>query len=369
MRSTARAVALIFCASMITAGCGQEQDTAPPEIVRPVETFVIPEPETGGIRRFSARVEAQNRADVSFRVPGKIMDLLVVEGDRVDKGAVIARLDPTEYQLVVDDRAATLYRAERDYQRAKPLAEKEIVTMRELDRREAAMKSAQANLNLAQQNLDYTILKAPFAGQISKRYVQRFEEVVAKQKIMELKDLNALEIKFDVPEQIMLRVRETASARGEARAQPRLLVSFDAAPGKEFDLEFKEVATRADPATRTFEATYTMPVPNDLTVLPGMTATVTAHLGKYLGSQSVTYVPVEAVVASDDLAGQVWVVDVTSMTVGPKPVEVGALRGGQIAVREGLEPGDRVVVAGAPFLVPGMKVSLKQSSTPNTAPN
>ena len=70
------------------------------------------------------------------------------------------------------------------------------------------------------------------------------------------------------------------------------------------------------------------------------------------------YVPVEAVVGTNELGAKVWVVDETTMTVKARPVRVGQLVGQRIAVTEGLEPGDRVVIAGAPYLVEGMEVSL-----------
>lgn len=365
MLRPARRIALLLGVPVLLLACGEEQEQAAPEVVRPVKTMVIPAPESGGIRTFPARIESQRRAEVSFRVPGKLKELPVKEGALVEQDQMIAQLDPTDYQLVVDEREATLFRAQRDFERAKPLAEKGYVTKRELDRREADMKSAKASLQLAKQDLTYTTLKAPFKGRIAKRLVQNFEEVQAKQAIVELRDLQALEVKFQVPEQIMLRVTEAAQERGEKKAEPAIHVSFDAAPGKKFDLIFKEVAARADPATRTFEATYTMLTPKDITVLPGMTANVTIDLTRYLGSSDVIYLPVETITATNELGGSVWVVNQESMTLSARKVKVGPLRGTQISIREGLKPGERIVTAGVPFLYEGMKVSLM--ATPEQA--
>jgi len=69
-------------------------------------------------------------------------------------------------------------------------------------------------------------------------------------------------------------------------------------------------------------------------------------------------VPVDAIVGSNDLSARVWVVDEATMTVAPQPVEVGAMRTGLIAITGGLEPGDRIVIAGVPFLVEGQEVTL-----------
>ncbi len=354
MMDIARRSWMVFGVTLIISACGQEQNEPPPEVIRPVKTLIISDPSTSAARKFPGRIEAQRRAEVSFRVPGKVIEIAVAEGESVESGQIIAKLDPRDYQLVVDDRAAILFRAQRDYERGKPLAKDGYVTKKELDRREAEMKSAQANLDLAKRDLAYTQLKAPFGGQISKRFVERFEEVRAKQKIMELRDLSALEVKFDVPEQLMLRVRDTESNHDK----PTMHVSFAAAPGKRYALKLNEIATRADPATRTFEATYTMAMPKDLTVLPGMTATVTADLGRIFATQQTISVPADSIVVSGQTEGTVWVVDESTMTVSPKTVEIGQADKGQILIKSGLKPGDRIVAAGLPFLKAGMQVSL-----------
>ncbi len=133
---------------------------------------------------------------------------------------------------------------------------------------------------------------------------------------------------------------------------------FDAAPNNKYALEFKEVTASADSATRTFEATYIMPTPEDINVLPGMTANVVIDLTKYIRAAKVTFIPSEAVVSTNDLKPHVWIVNADSQTLEKRDIKVGDLRGSQIAVTEGLEPGDRIVTAGVPFLVEGMKVSV-----------
>ena len=355
--SAQRALALVGI-PLILAACSDAPEQAAPEAVRPVKTMVIPDPESGNIRTFPARIESQRRAEVSFRIPGTIVELPVKEGQPVKKGDVIAKLDPKDFELIVDEREAILFRAQRDYERAVPLAAQDYITQRELDRREADYKSAEASLQLAKQDLVYTTLTAPFEGDIAKRLVQNFQEVQEKQPIVELRDLSALEVKVDVPEQIIIRLNNVAEERGEVRVYPDIFVSFNNAPGRQFDLTFKEVAARADPATRTFEATYTMTTPDDLTVLPGMTANVTADLGAFLGTGDIVYVPSEAVTATNDLGGKVFIVNEDSMSLETREVALGPLRGSEIAITDGLTPGERIVIAGVPFLYEGMKVTV-----------
>jgi len=229
----------------------------------------------------------------------------------------------------------------------------------DFDRLEAEFKSAQAALETAQQDLTYTELKAPFDGSVARRLVERFEEVQAKQPIAVLQNVNRLEVKFDVPESIIRGVRASRKETGtDARNGVRVFATFVDQPGREYPLVFKEISTKADPQTQTFEATYLMDQWEKGVVLPGMTASVTVDLAGYVDTAVVVTVPVSAVVGDYKLAPQVWTVDESSMTVSPRAVKIGRLSGNEIELLEGIEPGTRIVTAGTPFLAEGMKVRL-----------
>ena len=347
---------VLLTGSAFLVACGQEDVSGPVETTRPVKTIVIGEGESGGLRNFPARIESRRRADLSFRVPGKLTEILVSEGETVTQDQEIAKLDPTDFQLVVDDRQAVLERAAKDFERAEGLIDKGFIPRKEYDRLEAELKSAQASLDQARQDLDYTILRAPFEGQISRRFVENFEQVQAQEPVMQMRDLGDLEVKIDVPEQIMIQAR--SSGENETLPPLQFFVSFSSAPGQQFEAQFREAAATADSSTQTFEVTFSLPTPEGLRVLPGMTANVSVDLSTRTGQSEIIFVPVEAVVAKNDLSPEIWYVDESKMTVHPKPVEVGSMRGGRIAVTEGLETGDRIVIAGVPFLVEGAEVTL-----------
>lgn len=353
-----RTLFTLVLSSLLLAGCGKtEQETTEP-IVRPVKTMVVAGGETSGIRSFPGVVDASRKADLSFRVGGRVAKLLVREGEQVKQGQVLAELDPKDFQIVVNDKMAAFKRAKADYIRAKKLVGKGHISRMDYDRLEADYKSRLADLNKAKQNLSYTVLKAPFDGTIARRTIDNYEEVQASQVIFALRDNSTLEVKINVPENIILRLDKKRLDKVK-RAIP-VWASFDSAPGKKYPLTFKEAATKADPKTQTFRVTYTMPAPDDLRVLPGMTATVTADLsGRLTGKEKfVRYLPISAVTANAKLQSQIWVVDEKTMTVHAKPVKLGTMRGGSIEVLEGLQGGERVVTAGAAYMAEGMKVSL-----------
>jgi RND family efflux transporter MFP subunit len=344
-----------FAICLTLIGCSEPPPLESVEMVRPVKSYLIESTSNGGIRSFPARIDAGRKAELSFRVSGVLKELPAKEGDLVQEGQLVAALDPTDLQIVLTDRQASYDKAKRNFTRAKELIKKGNISKMDFDRLEAEFKSASAALQAAQQDLNYTRLSAPFTGRIARRYSQNFEEVQAKQTILDLQDTSVLEVKFDVPESLMRGVRKNGETE---RDEVEVTASFTDIPGRTFPLTFREISTRADEKTQTFQVTYTMPELENALILPGMTATVTVNMGRYQDNDITHSVPASAIVGDYKLDPQAWVIDQQSMTVQPRSVKVGRLVGEYVEVFEGLNAGDRIVTAGTPFLVEGMKVRL-----------
>lgn len=345
-------VALALAGSL--AACDEPEEVATEPVSKPVKTVIVGGAPTGGVRAFPARILASKRVELAFRVSGTLQDLPVREGDIVEEGQTIAELDPKDFQVVVDERSATFEEASNNYQRAKRLVDRGFLSRADFDNVEAKFRTSRAALEQAQTNLSYTVLKSPFKGSVSQRMVQNFEEIQAKEAIIALSDTSSLDVKFDVPEGLMILLVEGET--GAELPDPDVFARFEASPGDRFKMTFKEAATRADPNTQTFEVTYSMAAPEGLQVLPGMTATVETDLSELLAEASAHLVPSGAVVGGADLDAKVWVVDPDTMTVASREVKVGAMRDGEVEITEGLSDGERVVTAGAPYLADGMKV-------------
>ncbi len=346
---------LVFGAalSLLLGGCEKPREPAGEPPVRPVKTMLVEAASTGGVRQFPARIDSLNKADLAFRVPGKVKEILVVEGQEVKQNDLLAKLDDTDYRIVVNDRRATFQRAKQDFERAKKLIKDGYISRTDYDKLEAAFKSARAALQAAEQDLAYTELHAPFSGTVAKRYVEQFEEVKPNQPVLALSDTSSLKVIFDVPENIILSLES-----GSGRRPIEVWASFEGVPERRFELRFLEASTRADPQTQTFQVTFTMSKPTEFTVLPGMTATVTVDLSKAQRIGRGTLLPLAAVTADAALNPIVWVVDEKSGTVHARKVKVGELTGSRIEVLEGVETGMRVVTAGTSYLAEGMKVRL-----------
>lgn len=353
---------LALCLVFALAACG-EAPPPPAETSRPVKTVVVEGAGGSGMREFPGRIDANRQAELSFRVGGTVNAVHVREGDWVQEGQLLAELDKTDYQIRVDNRQAQFDSAEKNYQRARELVSGGAISQMDFDRLEANYKSTQAELQAARQDLAYATMTAPFAGVVAKRHVENFEQVLANQSIFTLQDVNILEVKVDIPERLVrqLQPRDSETSAADQRAVAHIVAYFPQDPGKLYPLSLKEVATKADPSTQTFEVTFTMPAPGDVTVLPGMTVSVRADLSAMMTADAPVLIPATAVGGGPSLNPQVWVVDEETMTVHARPVQLGELEGDRIQVLDGLSGGDRIVVAGVGALAEGMKVTLMRA--------
>jgi RND family efflux transporter MFP subunit len=191
------------------------------------------------------------------------------------------------------------------------------------------------------------MLKAPFSGRIVKRYIDNFKEVQAKEPIVSLQDISSIEVVVDVPEWVMVPMRERGSAS--------VIVEFPAVPGKKYTLKLKEFSSEADSQTQTYRVVLTMPAPEEVNILPGMTATVTGSNLRNSLSEQKQLIPIGAVFADETGKNYVWRVE-DSMAVKKQEVEVGSVTGENIYIVNGLTPGSRIVTAGVNYLQPDMKV-------------
>jgi RND family efflux transporter MFP subunit len=165
--------------------------------------------------------------------------------------------------------------------------------------------------------------------------------------VVKFQNADQIDIVMDVPEKLVATVRP---ATGQS-----MVAQFSGAPGREFPVVIKEATQVADPKTQTFQVRVTMKRPTGFTALPGMTATVTVAYWPGGIPTNRMFVPVSAVVMLENGERVAWVMR-PDQTVKPSTVKVGAVTGGEIEILEGLQPGERIVVAGLTSLRDGMKV-------------
>ena len=339
---------------IVFAGCGEEEAELPP-VIRPVKTVIVSGFGEGEIT-FPATVEAGEKLLMSFRVPGRIVELPVREGEEIRKGQLIAKLDPLDYQIAVNEARAEYNKAQADLKRYQKLYEKDAVPLADLDLRISQRDVNKARLEKAEKNLSYTYMRAPFTGNIGRRYVENFMDVRANESIVDLNDITNVEVKIDVPESIISLTR----TRGD-KLDLKIFAEYETSPGKQYPLTVKEISNRADPLTQTFEVTFIMPQPDDIALLPGMNAMVRleATIKENVDFESRIMIPAFAVMGADDEGSYVWIVDKSDMTVHMTTVDIGQMTGSDgIFITSGLMGGELLVVAGMKSLQEGMKVQL-----------
>ncbi len=336
-------------------GCVEQSDSKPvTEVIRPAKIFRVADPAAENIRHFPAEVEANAESRLAFRVSGQIIEFPVKAGNEVKKGQLLARLDPTDFRLRLDDRQARYQLARSQYERTRSLLERKLTAQSSFDEARASLAVAQAALNMARTDMEYSHLRAPFAGRIARVMAEQHENIQAKQTILSLQNRDQVDISIQMPESIVSRVKQ------DTRYQPTVV--FDTHPDRQFPVTIKEYDTQADPATLTYKVVFSLPSPEDFNVLPGMTASVRIDLARITDiGRSVFMLPPGAVFSADDapLSGDlrhVWKLDPESMEVRRAEVTVGEIRNQGIEVLSGIEAGEHVISAGVHFLAEGMRI-------------
>lgn len=339
---------------LLTVACDNKQPPDQQQVIRPVKTLTITISKDKAEREFPGVIDAAKKADLSFQVSGKLKKILVKDGEKVKKGQVIAQLDDTDYQIKFNGYRADFERAKADFKRGKKLVKEGHISRSDYDKLTSKHRIAQAQLESAQQNLNYTKLKAPFSGHIAKRYVENFEEVDSKKVITTLHEISSFLVRIDVSESVMIKVKNL----GQERIQYAI---FDEIKDKKFPLTFKEAAILSDEESKTFDVIFSMATPEDHTVLPGMTVRVFLSATENGQQKNKIYLPAYAVL-EDNTGRFVYIAkadeNTSQATIHKKIVTTGELKQQGIEILTGIKVGDHVVTAGMSKLTQGLHVRL-----------
>ena len=359
-------IILILAVAAFVYGCGNGEAVVKPEAVRPVRVFTANGKAQLDSRTYPGKVKASKEASLAFRLSGQVVELKVNEGDAVRKGQLIAMLDQRDYRAAVADYEAQLIGARSTLREAKLNIERNTQLLKERIISQSSYDTAQSNyetsrarvlsleqtLRRAKLNLQYTELIAPFNGVIAKKYISNHEFVQAKEPIIDLEDLSALDIVVDMPENMWVR----AFSEG-AREKTRNVARFESLPGKTFPLRLKEYQTNADPGTQTYKVTLTIDDAEGSGVYPGMTAEISGELQEIVADKSVS-VPFHAIAGEAQGEKYVWILNGND-TVSKREVEIGRISDvGMALVTAGLKPGETLVSAGVNYLHEGQKVKV-----------
>lgn len=349
---TALKMLVSVCGMGLLTACTTEQAQPEAEILRPVKTVTVAAANSGPFREFTAVVDASQKVDLAFKVSGSIVELAVKAGDQVQEGQLIARLDDADFKVRLDEAQSNYDKASSDFERAKKLIMSKTISQADFDQLKAQYNSALAQLETAQNNVNYTKLNATFDGVIAQRYVENFQEINALSPVVALHDITNINFQVDVPESVIINVQPGAQP-------PKVTANFASIPNQEFDLTFKEISTQADEVTKTYQVVFTMPTPTTHTILPGMSARVrVARAEDASTSVANFYLPPHAVL-KDAQGNYVYLVTSAEPGVGEihrVNITIGDITNWGLEVYSGVAPGDKVVTAGMSKVSEGMRV-------------
>jgi RND family efflux transporter MFP subunit len=350
-------LAAVMLTTFLLVACGDEAPPEKKEIVRPVKLMTIDVDGDGTTREYPGKVEATQSVELGFEVPGKIAELPISDGLAVKKGALLGRLDDADYVAARDSAEARRKASQSAYERAKRIFDQGAGSQAEVDSTLRDIDVARQELKKAQKALEDTALKAPFSGKVSRKIADNFQNVQAKQAILLLEDISSLEIDVNVPEQDFVRMR-TGISLEERNKLVKTEIEVSTVSDRRFPARLISFETSADPVTRTYLATFAFDRPQDVNVLPGMTAKVVLNIPAKMLKEAGTglLIPAAAVVVDTDGSAYVWRYDSTSSQVSRATVTVGDMSAASIQVLSGLQGGDRIAVSGAAHLLEGMKV-------------
>ena len=357
MKKTVSALASVV---VLLAACSRPEPQVEP--VRAVKVMTVGVGTFSSSAEYAGEVRAQVESRLGFRVGGKIIKRQAEIGQHVRAGQVLAQLDPQDYKLAADAAraqaaAAATSRnlAAADYKRYQGLKDQNFISGAELERREATLKSAQAQLEQAQAQLavqgnqaQYAVLTADVSGVVTAVDAEPGQVVAAGATVLRIAADGVRDVVFSVPED------KLAGLKAGAPVSLRIWGRDTDLPGR-----VREVAASSDPITRTYpvKASVDSPQPPAL----GATVTVRPQTGGLAGAP-VIKLPTSAL-RQDGQATAVWVLDPSSMTVRSQAIQLATADGNEAIVAAGLQPGMQVVSAGVHVLSPGQKVTIYQSKT------
>ena len=354
MKSASLSIIALLMTSAFISGCDSAEsavsDTAK---VRPVKLMTIDDAASQQNRIFPAKIAANRQAELAFRINGELVELDLVEGQKVEKGQLLAQLDDRDAKNALMDAEANYELAFVDFKRKEEIYKRKLISKAEYDTAQATLKSGKAALGTARDQLDYTRLTAPFSGIVAKVELDNYQMVKAGQAVLSLRGDQQLDVQIQVPESMLLTVKRESVGK---TYQPQ--VRFDS-EGTLYPVTYKEHASKVSPSTQTYEVVFSLDQPENLNVLPGMSAELLIDMSALNNDETamVAVLPQTAIFRSDeDQKTRVWRYNADTQKLESVEVTLGQVRAQGIEVLSGINKGDQIVAVGAGLLKADMAV-------------
>ncbi|MEB0039492.1 MULTISPECIES: efflux RND transporter periplasmic adaptor subunit [unclassified Pseudomonas] len=351
-------LSLMVLSSLMISACSKPEP--PPEPVRPVLSIEVQPQSVENLGRFAGNIQARYESTLGFRVSGRIAQRSVDVGSEVENGQLLATLDPTDQQNNLRARQGDLARIEAQWintqanaRRQQELFDRGVGAQAQLDIAQtdlrttrASLEQARAAVTQAQDQLNYSDLRADHAAVVTNWKVEAGQVVSAGQEVVTLARPDIKEAVIDLP----------ASLADELHEGVEFKVAAQLAPEINTTATLREIEPQAERSTRTRRARLTLTdTPTAFRLGTAISVTLTTAI------EPRVQLPINAVQNVDGKT-QIWIVDVQNQTVAPREVNVISRDDDSVVLVAGVKAGERVVSAGVNSLKPGQKVKVDKDA-------
>lgn len=343
-------LSIIILGVLVLGACKQTETNETNEPIRAVKAYSVNDFHLYAGRSFPAVTKSVRTVDLAFRVSGPLVALNGQEGRFVRKNERIAEIDRRDFELNVQSTKALFDQAQAEMKRYERLYKANSIPENDFEIKVAQYKKAKTSYEQAKNALDDTYLIAPFSGYIGKQYTENYEEIQAKQPIISLIDLSTIEIRFHIPENILIKKSEIESFK----------VRFENFPNMLFDADLKEVGKNIEPEgfPVTLSLNHKIPEGSTINDVVGLACRVILNLK---GQQEQTIaIPVSCLFENpSDKNPMVWKIDNEKLVVSSHKVTIGDfVSSDYVEITSGVSKSDLIVSAGVHFLEEGQEIRL-----------
>jgi len=344
--------------AVLLAACSKSEP--PPEPVRPVLSIKVQALNEETLGRFAGSIQARYESNTGFRVGGRIASRNVDVGAEVQKGTLLATLDPSDQQNQLrsaqGDLAkvqAQLINAQANARRQQALFDRGVGAQAQLDIATTDLKTTQASLdqaraavNQSQDQLGYTELRADHKAVVTAWNAEAGQVVTAGQQVVTLAQPDIKEAVIDLPDTLV----------DEIPRDVVFLVAGQLDPSINTTATIREIEPQAQSATRTRRARLTLAsTPDGFRLGTAISVTLSSAIKPRIELPATALQEVDG-------KNRIWVIDTQSKTVAPRDVNVISRTDDSVVLAGGVKPGEQVVTAGVNSLKPGQAVKLDEDS-------
>ncbi len=348
-------IVILVIGSFIFSGCGPKQNSAgaaPMKMEMQVVAIEAKRERVSEIISLVGNLLANESVEIKSEIDGTVAEINFQEGQRVEIGQLLIRLDERKLVAAVAEAEATFKLSQSNFERSRQLFKEKLVAQQEFDQMASIFEITKANLELKRQQLKDARVLAPFSGIVGARNVSPGQVISKTLTLTWLTDIDPVKVEVNVPERFI----------SQLKVGQKIQINVATYPDKKFEGAVYFIAEQVNSVTRTALVKAKVPNP-ELLLKPGMFAYLELTLRI---RENAIVIPESALSQLIEGGGAtVFIVDQAG-TAQMRKVKLGVRTAGKVEVVEGVSEGEKVIVEGLQKIGPGMPVKVASKATGST---